>query len=61
MERELKRMEGKKDGEPEHRAKFTFKGTAKAISLAHRLSPKAQRKKDKSQNASQLKVTINLL
>ena len=37
-------------------AKFTFKGTAKAISLAQRLSPKIQRKKEPVPSTSQLKV-----
>ena len=50
MEATLKRMEEKNE-------KRTFKGTAKAVTLASKLSPKAQRKKDKAKNTtSQLKV-----
>ena len=38
-------------------SKITFKGTAKAVSLAQRLSPKSQRRKEKiSSSTSQLKV-----
>ena len=45
----------KLDGTPN---KKTFKGTAKAVGLATKLSPKAQRKKGKADNSTaQLKVT----
>ena len=48
-------MEGKKDGEKKH----TFKGAAKAVSLASKLSPKSQRKKEKiASNVSQFKVRL---
>ena len=42
-----------KEGADKH---HTFKGTAKAVSLAAKLSPKTQRKKDKYDQVSQLKV-----
>ena len=52
-------MEGKGgsgDGIKEGK-KHTFKGTAKAVSLAAKLSPKSQRKKEKADcNTAQLKV-----
>ena len=49
MEEALRKMEKKE--------KKTFKGTAKAIGLAAKLSPKAQRKKDLVLNSTaQLKV-----
>ena len=54
MEKELKKMEGKKELKE---SKITFKGTAKAISLAAKLSPKSQRRKDKiATSTAQLKV-----
>jgi phytoene dehydrogenase-like protein len=53
MEATLKKME-KQDEKNEKR---TLKGTARAVTLANKLSPKAQRKKDKAKNTtSQLKV-----
>ena len=49
MEEALKKMEKKE--------KRTLKGTARAVSLAQRLSPKSQRKKDLLANSTaQLKV-----
>ena len=49
MEEALKRMEKKE--------KRTLRGAVKAVSLAQRLSPKAQRKKDVLLNSTaQLKV-----
>ena len=51
MEEALKKMEKKE--------KKTLKGTAKAVGLAARLSPKAQRKKDLLLNSTaQLKVCL---
>lgn len=53
MEATLKKME-KQDEKNEKR---TLKGTARAVTFANKLSPKAQRKKDKAKNTtSQLKV-----
>ena len=55
-EKELKKMESKKDG-TEEKKKHTFRGAAKAVSLAAKLSPKSQRKKEKMcANTAQLKV-----
>lgn len=51
-----KKQEGKKE-KREVGEKKTFKGTAKAVSLAKQLSPRAQRKKEKLLNSTaQLKV-----
>lgn len=53
LEKELQRMESKKDGE----RKVTLKGFSKAVSLAAKLSPKSQRHKDKRpSNIAELKV-----
>ena len=53
MEEALRKMEKKE--------KKTFKGTAKAVGLAAKLSPKAQRKKDLVLNSTaQLKVCLLL-
>lgn len=50
MEATLKKMEKQDE-------KRTLKGTAKAVTLASKMSPKAQRKKDKAKSTtSQLKV-----
>ena len=50
FEKELKKMEGEEK-------KHTLRGTAKAVALTQRLSPKAQRKKDKiDPNIAKLKV-----
>lgn len=52
MEEELKKMEKKNE-------KKTFRGTAKAVGLASKLSPKSQRKKDKLlTSTAQLRVRI---
>ena len=48
-------MEGRREKEEAGR-KHHFKGTAKAVHLAQKLSPKAQRKKDKNDQVAQLKV-----
>ena len=57
LEKELKKMEGKKDGEKTEGKKHHFRATAKAVSLASKLSPKSQRKKEKAEsNIAQLKV-----
>ena len=51
FEKELKKMEGEEK-------KHTLRGTAKAVALTQRLSPKAQRKKDKiDPNIAKLKVS----
>lgn len=64
-------MEGKRDGgggvgvgggagSGDEKKKHTFKGAAKAVSLASKLSPKSQRKKaSMAANTSQLKVNDN--
>ncbi len=49
-------MDGRKDKEEADKKHHTFKGTTKAVSLAAKLSPKTQRKKDKYDQVSQLKV-----
>ena len=52
-EKELKKMEEKQESEK----KLTFRGAAKTVSLASKLSPKTQRKKEKTNaNTAQLKV-----
>lgn len=49
--------ESKRDGATDKR--HTFKGFSKAVSLAAKLSPKSQRKKDKAKsNIAELKVTV---
>ena len=51
QEKQLKRLE-KEEG-----AKHTLKGPAKAVTLAQKLSPKAQRKKEKTDpNIAKLQV-----
>ena len=53
MEKELKAMEGKE------KKKHTLRGAAKAVSLASKLSPKSQRKKEKlDSTTAQLKVGL---
>ena len=55
LEKELKKMEGRPDGEK----KNAFRVAAKTVSLASKLSPKSQRKKEKSNsNTAQLKVRL---
>ena len=49
-------MEGKKDLEK----KRTFKGMSKAVSLASKLSPKSQRKKETGPKIAEFKVGIFL-
>ncbi len=59
LEKQLKIMEGRKDKEEaskKHHHHHTFRGTAKAVNLAHKLSPKLQRKKEKNDQVAQLKV-----
>ena len=53
-------MEGRREKE-EASKKHTFRGTAKAVNIASKLSPKAQRKKDKNDQVAQLKVLNKLI
>ncbi len=56
-----KKTEFKKtDDKKEKGSKLTFRGTAKAMSLASKLSPKLHHKKEKNQpNFAQLKVCVH--
>ncbi len=49
-------MEGRKEKEEASKKPYTFRTTAKALNMAQRLSPKMQRKKEKSDQVAQLKV-----
>ena len=60
LEKQLKIMEGRKEKEESSKRLPTFKGTAKAVNLAHKLSPKLQRKKDKNDQVAQLKVNLQI-
>ena len=53
--------DAKKGDKKEGGDKRTFKGTARAVTLAKQLSPRTQRKKDKlMNNTAQLKVSFVL-
>ena len=60
LEKQLKIMEGRKEKEEASKKLPTFKGTTKAVHLAHKLSPKLQRKKDKNDQVAQLKVNLRI-